>query len=539
MIKRRVFDGVGGIVVAGWFILVVVYTGVINFGQEPGDAFDSEVVLEAGEAWMLLTRDDDEVGFMHETRTRVEDDSWLLEYEFVVNVAPLGIDQLIKTDVKARVDGNAVLQEVYGRIQTGPTSFRFRAKVEGQELVVSHDIGGRDQKRTIPLSSTPRLSNNAFNQLAALDEFEEGQVLEQEYFDPIFMDMKKLRFTFVRKHTLKIYDRDVETHHFKQTMGADELDVYIDRKGQVQIQELPMRMVAARIPDVVGRTRARALERRFEEEGATGGGDSEVSVSDAFSILRGRDQLTPYRWSLSDFPETLSVRLDSASQNAIEVKSDSALVSAGQGTQQVDVPDSYLDTLTTVDEAVVERLRDAGIVNALPDGATNAQIVESLARKIVERADRRVEPLPPFNVWALDEREPPEADDILNFEVERILSRDDGLSTLDAATLLFAAVRAEGLAARYVAGFRVVRGSGKTIVPHVWIQFVDRGSFRDIDPSRATLIPAVEQVQVTVFDSAIHSSDLVVLEQVDVSYERGTGDGSSAEDAPEIESDFD
>lgn len=502
-----------------WCTVVGWYAYEVNFGGPEADQVDGSVVLVEGDSWMLLTRDDDDVGFMHEARTRVED-GWLLEYEFVVNISTLGINQLIKTDIKARVDQGAILRQVHGSVDTGPARFEFKGHVEGDELVVSHDLGGAEKTRRIPIDAKPRLSNNAFNQLAAMGEVEPGAVFEQEYFDPVFMDMRPLRFEFVRRHTLNVYDRKVETNHFKQKLGGDELDVYIDLNGEVQIQELPMRMVAARIPNVVGRTKARALVKQFEE-----GGEVEVekvSIGDAYSILRGENILgQTHVWRLSNFPESISILLDSGAQKAVQKGRDSARVDTGKTADLPAVDAEVASQHVSISEEARQAVKQAGLVDELDEKASSAQVVESLARAVTRRVDKNVDPLPRFDAWTAHERaEQPEEDGWLATEISRILEREKALTSLEASTLLVAAARVAGIPSRLVLGFQQLDDSENTVVPHVWVQYFDGQHYDDIDPSRTTLLPGLIQVQVALADDFITLSDLLVLEDMDVEYSR-------------------
>jgi hypothetical protein len=43
------------------------------------------------------------------------------------------------------------------------------------------------------------------------------------------------------------------------------LDVYVDDKGEILIQEFPLKLVGARVPAALGRTRSASIRRQIEE----------------------------------------------------------------------------------------------------------------------------------------------------------------------------------------------------------------------------------------------------------------------------------
>ena len=169
----RLFDLIGAAAVAAWLILVGLYVSHVYFEEDAQDLAGG-VIIEEGESWMLLTREEHEVGYIHETRTRLDSDlGWLLEYDLLINVEMLGADQFLRTNIRASVDGEAFLKEFAASIQAAATTFKLEGHVDGTTVAMTMDLAGAARERTIELNERPRLANSAVHELVAQVRFTE------------------------------------------------------------------------------------------------------------------------------------------------------------------------------------------------------------------------------------------------------------------------------------------------------------------------------------------------------------------------------
>ena len=98
----------------------------------------------------------------------------------------------------------------------------LRGEVTGTTIVLTSNIGGGEQERTVNLPEPPRLSNNAVNQLVATPEkLVAGQEISQEYFDPMSSGMSKLTFTYVEKTEVTLEEPLKHTHAAEVMAGVD------------------------------------------------------------------------------------------------------------------------------------------------------------------------------------------------------------------------------------------------------------------------------------------------------------------------------
>jgi len=454
----RLFDAIGAVVVLAWLGLMGAYAYELNFKkQAERQSLDGGVAIRAGDSWLLLTREELEVGFIHETRTPIES-GWLLEYEFMMNVASLGSAQLIRTDVKATVDHSAVLSKAQIKVETANTfSFTAEVRTEGNELILDYTLGGTKRTRRIRVQEPPRLSQSAFFQLAARQDLEPGALFEQEYFDPISMGMTTMRFEFVRRHEIDVYDKKVNAFHFVQKVINDEFDVYLDEHGEVQIQELPLRIIGARVPNEFGQARARALERDFRSGKRPA--DGAFSVDDAIGLIRGGGGLRDSNTFEVSLPANWIIQGDSGAQLVVARSKDRISINTALTPDSLDEPEPAellleLQDLEAPLAALVEKLRPN------LEGASPLIRAEKAARNIREDAASKQ------------------------------------LDSLSQAKLLLQLLRGDGLPARLVLG--VEASAEDAFNPHYWVQYYHQEKYMDLDPSKLTLLPSTRQLQLAV-----------------------------------------
>lgn len=262
----RPFDVLGTICVTGWLVLLASFA-YVNISKEASTAdISNQVVLTEGDSWMVLRRGEDDVGYVHETRTRVEN-GWLLEYEMILVIDFAGTQRALETHTRATLDKDAVLRQFQGDITSFIGSFRVTGEVLEDKIEVTADMRGIPTTRTIPLQEPPRLSNSAFNQLVATpDDLVPGKRYEHKFFDPMSQSMKVIAYEFVESKEVETYGNKTFTYHFRQQMMGDEFDVYVSREGEIVIQEFPMQTYGQLVPSAFGKSHAATFRRNLKKE---------------------------------------------------------------------------------------------------------------------------------------------------------------------------------------------------------------------------------------------------------------------------------
>lgn len=488
----RLFDFIGAAAVAGWLGLIGFYVWHTYFADEAED-IGSGVVIREGESWMLLTREDEEVGYIHETRTRLDDElGWLLEYDLLMNVSMLGVNQFIKTNIKASVDTSAYLKQFNATIEAASTQFKMEGRVEGTTVTMSMDLAGQLREQKLELKEAPRLSNSAVNALVAAEKLTPGQRFEQQYFDPTVLGMTTMTFEYVREHEVAVFDQKIPTRHFRQIVAGNELDVYVDDNGEVYIQEFPFRIIGARVPNELGQSRASAMKREFRDKK-----DSvDLSVETAVGLLKGVDQVFSKNNSeflISDIPEGVILSLDSGEQRAVQKKAVQAIVDTAQKGER--------EELTTDGEAKLleSSLRidhkSGAFAELLPDeqkDKTSTLRAETLARALRDRMKNKGE--------------------VSIQTASQALEKGEGDCT-ELSLVLVAALRHHGIPARFVSGVRESEGK---LIPHQWVQYWNGGEYIDIDLTTDTLMPGTNQIQLFTHTEPEHPEYVHVLDQIKI-----------------------
>ncbi len=262
----RLFDITGILAVTAWVALTGLYVYRHEFEPDGPDAtaLDDEVVLQEGENWLILQRDGEDVGFVHRTRTRLEE-GWLMEYELLMVLELLGETRPIEVGIKGRLDEDAYLREADADIEAAGRTISAQVDVDGEQLSLVINPGSEPIQRTITLRDRPRLATHSFNQIVSRENLKPGDRFENDYFDPTSLGMKSIEMEYIGRETVDVFGEQYDSLHVKQHVAGETYDVYLDDRGELLVQEFPLEMVGARVDPSLGRARASNLRRRAAE----------------------------------------------------------------------------------------------------------------------------------------------------------------------------------------------------------------------------------------------------------------------------------
>ncbi|MFU8802337.1 MAG: hypothetical protein ACNA8W_00870 [Bradymonadaceae bacterium] len=265
--SMRLFDIIGVLAVIAWVGVI----GLFAFEHLGGSSTaihlsGGEVVMHEGDTWMTLQRNDHEVGYVHEVRTRLPE-GWLLEYTMLMTIDVLNMQQVVETQVKSTIDDNAVLRQFSAEITAMGQTFRTLGEATDEELRVTIYAGGRTPtRRNIPLSEPPRLSVNAIKEFLASPELEPGARIKQQFFDPTTMQMTTMDIEYVGPEDIKHLEVEYAAHRFHQHAAGQILETLVDERGEVLIQTFPMGILGWRIPAELARGQVAALNRKVRDD---------------------------------------------------------------------------------------------------------------------------------------------------------------------------------------------------------------------------------------------------------------------------------
>ncbi len=440
----KLFDVIGGLVVVS-FVAVVVNVGWTTYApQNVVSVSDDKFQLTEGESWMLLRRDDKEIGFVHETRTNL-DAEWLFEYTLFVNVKPIGA---VKSEIKSTMNSMGVISNVRATTELGPKEITLEAKVEGNKVNLTSSL--EQMNRTINLKKPPKLSTHVYRALASAEKFEPGDIYKEEFFDAISLGMSELVFEFVEDTTVDVYGEQIQTRHFIQKIAGNELDVYVDKNGEVVIQEFPFQIVASRVAPIFGRSRARAMRtaKVDEREGV------ELELGNAFFEKKEVAQ-----YIISGVTKEDKLSLSSFSQNLLRWTDKGAVIDT-QSMQSIAVLSPEEETLALAATPRIDYQGEEFNFAAISSTKNVVPIAKQILKKIYQKmkVSSVVVPLPASAVW----------------------NSGDGDCT-EYAIVSVAALRRAGIPTRFVYGVKADE-TGK-FVSHQWVEFWEGKRFIEVDPT--------------------------------------------------------
>lgn len=261
----RIFDTIGIAVVAIW-LGIIALTAWDNFSRFSGDdqARSDQVVLNEGESWMILRHNENDIGYLHEVRTRIES-GWLLETQTQQTISTPDGEQTITSNIKASVDNHAILRTFSGEFTVQGNAFRTLGEVGDKVLNITIYAGNTQTSRTIELTEPPRLLTTAYNRILALPDLAEGSRIQESFFEPLSMAMTQLTLEYAGTTQTEVWDEQYTAHRFIQPTEGTEYYTLIDQQGDVLIQMFPLDVVGSRVPTAIGRAQAMTLRSQLQK----------------------------------------------------------------------------------------------------------------------------------------------------------------------------------------------------------------------------------------------------------------------------------
>jgi len=261
----RTFDVTGALAVAFWLVFtgLYVYRHQVGTGPSQARSLDAGVPLREGDTWMILQRDNDDIGFVHRTRTRL-DDGWLTEYEMLLAVELLGQKRPVDVSIKARLDGEAYLTSFDAEVRAGGRKVTAQGDVHADTVSLLVNPESDPIERDLPLDDRPRLATHSIHQLLGRDELHPGDRFRNTYFDPTSLGMQQIVMEYVGRESVEVFGESHESHHLTQTVSGETYDVYVDPGGELLIREFPFDIVGVRVRPELGRARAADIRERAD-----------------------------------------------------------------------------------------------------------------------------------------------------------------------------------------------------------------------------------------------------------------------------------
>lgn len=267
----RLFDIVGIFFVAVWAVGVVAFV-FVGHGTSEGEAIsltDGAIELTEDTVWMTVYREGDEVGALREDRTRIID-GWLFEMQGIATLELADDTYAFRFVSRSTLNEDLTLRSATASVD----AFGMSLEMDGTYLETDGDprfrltvrLGDSTEQFIADLDEQPRLAQHAIPQLLATEELEEGDLYEQEFFDPLTLSPSNLTLEYEGRTDVTSHGGVYEdAHSFGQSVGNLRSRIRTDEHGEVLQQVLPMQIAVDRMPDAVGKSHFADFEQTFEE----------------------------------------------------------------------------------------------------------------------------------------------------------------------------------------------------------------------------------------------------------------------------------
>lgn len=513
----RAFDLIGALVVVSWISLTMTFVykqNALHKAQTSAHASTQEkVVLSEGETWLMLSRHKQEIGFVHQVRTLL-DEGWLLEHDMLMLIDLAGAKQLVETNVRARVSPHAELLQVKATISSFMGMFRILGTLNKDEKVIDITINrgkNSEQRRKLPYNTPPKLSANALNHIIASKNLKPGTTHTHEYFDPVSMGMSKGLYSYIGRHKVASYGKSFDTYHFRQKVMGNELDMYVNDRGEVVIQEFPLGTVGAWIPTAMGRTRSKNLKRQLSAYPVASAQNKKntTHIKSALEMLghvvheNAKDKKVFY--TIKNTNNKMPLTLTSKRQRLVRLeKENNKNIVIAIGLKEDDKRLVPFKNVTWTKAQHSDLLKMSARINASAINIVNlvAQVdrekpTKVRAKQIAALVQDALKVVPDGGLSSASE----------------VLKRGSGDCT-EYALLLVAALRAAHIPARFASG--VLMQDDGTQAAHQWVQFYDGTTFLDLDATRKNLEAGPRHIQLFVSPKPEHLGMIHVLDKLDI-----------------------
>ncbi len=273
IVDVRTFDWLGILFVGGWLIAVAAFA-LVGHDQEgelvslTDGAFD----LREDTVWMVVYHAGEEVGILREDRTRLVD-GWLIENQGIAELS-FGADphvfqfssrvtlrdDLALRSATASIDAFGRTLEMFGQYSSSDDAPSFN---------VNLTLDDATEQFSASLEERPRIAPHAIPQILAQHDPQPGDRFIQDYFDPMTLTPSTIELTYEGQRHIENIDGDYpDAHHFRQSAGSLDTQIYVDEWGMPIQQNLPMQVALARLPEALGPGQFADFQERFEDRGA-------------------------------------------------------------------------------------------------------------------------------------------------------------------------------------------------------------------------------------------------------------------------------
>ena len=201
--------------------------------------------LRAGDEWIGLYFQDRKIGLTRISKTPQAEGRWEYRIESTLKLEALGVPAKAELELHAHLGADRALTGFQLALRTGAQDFRADGRVEGQVLHLGVTTAGERTERTLALPAPPIL-RDLIGPALAREALTPGRRLTLPGFDPWTLSASALEVEVVGPDTVVMMAQEVPATHIRLHLDGLILDAWLNERGEMLRQELPLGLVAVR-----------------------------------------------------------------------------------------------------------------------------------------------------------------------------------------------------------------------------------------------------------------------------------------------------
>lgn len=249
--RFRLFDALGALAVAAcaFFIWDAIRAEDALGDLAIGDVIDAPLApgdVPEGVAWQGIYLRDAKVGYAKLVRRRTAD-GYAISQNVRLSLVVMKQKRRLDMTLNGRLAADLTLRDFDMRLKSDLSTFSVRGRRDGNTVVLKTTTGGETRTERIALSRPPVVHlgiKPIFD--PAKGPPPPGTRLKMASFDPMSMAARDLEVLYHGPVERVVMGEPVAAHHIAQRVGDAWFDAYVDSRGEVLVETLPMGLEARR-----------------------------------------------------------------------------------------------------------------------------------------------------------------------------------------------------------------------------------------------------------------------------------------------------
>ena len=244
MNKRRIFNILGILIIAFWFVMMGLLVKRLEFNStaaEKTDATAAGDIDSAEKEWKEIFLKDRKVGYSV-SFIRPFEKGYFIQDEVFLQLNLMGLDKGIYTITQTNVDEKFILKDFIYKMNSGIVSYNISGKVEGDRLLVKTGKG-KEQRTTEVILSEPPVISAGMEHIFKTKNIHVGDSFKVPFFDPSTMIQKVSLFKVAARESLKIKRIDYSAFRLETEMWGNTMTIWVDDAGVILKEQGMMGLV--------------------------------------------------------------------------------------------------------------------------------------------------------------------------------------------------------------------------------------------------------------------------------------------------------